>query len=101
MKSFLSSSMGCALIRFGWMGATRRPTPIAIRTRNDACRTDFDDLVAAAAAWRLPRTQSWHGMALRGGARDAGAKGKRSREIARPHCDRARAGHWKRGAGSG
>ena len=34
-----------------------------------------------------------HGVALRGGAGDAGAEGERRGEIARAHCDRPRVGH--------
>ena len=42
-----------------------------------------------------------HGMALRGGAGDAGAQGKCGGEGARPHRARPRPGHRQRGAGCG
>src|SRR5207253_10227542 len=54
--------------------------------------------LADAAPRRLPRTQSWDGMGVRGGAGDAGAKGQRSSQIARSDCRRPRGGHWLRGA---
>src|ERR1700721_3819085 len=98
MKDSLSSLTGCAHTRCGWKGATLRRTPIAIRTCDDTCRVDFDDVVADGAPGRLPRPQSWDGMALRGGAGDAGTKGKRSSQIARSNCDRPCSGHRHRSA---
>ena len=56
-------------------------------------RPEFDCVVADAAPRRLPRTQPRNGLALRGGAGDAGAKGERSRQGARPYRVRPRAGH--------
>src|SRR6202451_163624 len=96
MKISLSSSTGCARISFGWKEATLRQTPIATLTHNDSCGADFDDIVADATAWRLPRTQSWDGLAIRGGAGVAGAKGERGGKIARPHCAGARLAHRQR-----
>src|SRR5438477_695260 len=98
MRTSFSSLTGCAHTRYGWKGATHRRTPIVTRTRNDTCRTDFDGVLADAAPRRLPRTQSWDGMGVRGGAGDAGAKGERSSQIARSDCRRPRDGHWLRGA---
>ena len=68
----------CARTRCGWKAATPRRTPTATRTRNDARRAGFDGVVADAAPRRLPRTQPRDGLAVRGGAGDAGAKGERS-----------------------
>src|SRR5207253_1636399 len=93
MKSSLSSSTGCAHIRCGYKGATRRRTPIVTRIHNDTCRADFDNVVADAAPRRLPRTQPRDGVAFRGGARDAGAKGERRSKIAHSHCSWPRVCH--------
>src|SRR5256884_1912003 len=98
MRTSFSSLTGCAHTRYGWKGATHRRTPIVTRTRNDTCRTDFDGVLADAAPRRLPRTQSWDGMGVRGCDGDAGAKGERSSQIARSDCRRPRRGHWLRGA---
>src|SRR5580658_6903385 len=98
MKSSLSSLTGCEHTRFGWKVATLRRTPIATRTRSDSYGADFDYVVADAAPWRLPRTQPWDGLALRGGAGDAGTERERSGKIAGPHRDRPRLGHRQRRA---
>src|SRR6266702_8848978 len=98
MKSSLSNSTGCERTSFVWKGATLRQTPIATRTRNDSCGADFDDVVADASPWRLPRSQPRDGLALRGGAGDSGAKGERSAKITRPHCARPRLGNRQRSA---
>src|SRR5579864_6378563 len=97
MKSSSSSSRGCAHTNCGSMEAMLRQTPIAIRTRNDPCGADFDDVVADAAPWRLPRAQSWDGLAVCGGAGDAGAKEQCSSEIACSHCNWPRPGDRQRG----
>src|SRR5207249_4057783 len=59
---------------------------------------DSDGVVADAAPRRVPRSQSWDGVALRGGVGNAGTKGERSRQIARSHRGRPRIGHRQRGA---
>src|SRR5437667_9907705 len=101
MRTSFSSLTGCAHTRYGWKGATHHRTPIVTRTRNDTCRTDFDGVLADAAPRRLPRTQSWHAMGVRGGAGDARATGERSSQIDRADCRRPRGGHWLRGAAYG
>ena len=97
-EKFFVEFDGLRAHQLGWRGATLRRTPIATRTRNDSCWADFDDVVADASPWRLPRTQPWDGLALRGCAGDAAAKRKRCSKVARPHCARPRRGHWQRGA---
>ena len=72
---------------------------LLLGARNDARGDGLDGVVADAAPRRLPRNQSRDGLALRGGAGDAGAEGERGSEIARPHRARPRAGHRRRGAG--
>src|SRR6266436_4995306 len=101
MKISSSSSTGCERTRFGWKAATPPPTPTAIRRRNDTRRDGFNGVVADVAPRRLPRNQPWNGVALRGGAGDAGAEGECGGEGARPDRAWPRLGHWLRGSWRG
>src|SRR5215831_339365 len=76
--------------RFAWKAATPRRIPIASPTDNDACGSDSDSVVVDAPAWCIPRDQPWDGLALCGGASDAGAKGERGCKIDRSPCSRPR-----------
>src|ERR1700741_4666741 len=76
-----------------------RRIPTAIRTANDAWGIERDGAVADAVAWRVPRAESRDGLAVRGGARHAGAKRKHSRAIAGSYRAGARAGGGRRGGG--
>src|SRR4029077_6149328 len=96
-----SSSTGCARIRCGWMGATPHLTPIATQRRNEARRDGLNCVVADAAPGRLPRYQPRDGVALRGGAGDAGAEGERGGKGTRPDRSRPRVVHWNRGGDGG
>src|SRR5262249_13437189 len=100
MTSSSLSSRGCERTKSGWKAATLPRTPIATRTDDDARGANFDGVVADAAPGRLSRNKPRHGMALRGGARDAGAKGERSSKSAPPYRARPRIGHWHRDSGS-
>src|ERR1700722_16562041 len=56
--------------------------------------------LTSTVLWLMLLLGAYHrdGMALRGGAGDAKAKGERSSEIARSHCGRPRSGDRQRGA---
>src|SRR5580698_5888755 len=99
MKSSSSSSMGCVRTSYGWKAATPHRTLTATRSRNDAPRDGLNCVVANVAPRRLPRNQPRDGVALRGGAGDAGAEGECGGEGARPDRAWPRIVHWLRGAG--
>src|SRR5882724_5671945 len=80
MNDSSSSSTGCARIRSDWKAAMPHRTLTATRSRNDARRDGLNCAVADAAPGRLPRNQPRDGVALRGGAGDAGAEGECSDE---------------------
>src|SRR5437764_14640117 len=65
------------------MVATPHLIPTVTQRRNDARPDGFNFFVADAAARRLPRNQPRDGVALRGGAGDAGAEGECGGEGAR------------------
>src|ERR1700750_125868 len=97
MKDSSLNSTACARTRCDWKAATPRRTLTATRRRNDPCGGGVDSIGTDAAPRRLSRNQPRDGVALRGSAGDAGAKGERSGEIASSHCVRPRVGHRERG----
>jgi SAM-dependent methyltransferase len=80
--------------------ATPHLIPTATQRRNDA-RDGLNCVVADAAPRRLPRNQPRDGVALRGGAGDAGAEGECGGEGARSDRSWPRFVHWNRGGDRG
>src|SRR2546427_1513120 len=101
MNGSSSSSTVCVRIRSDWRAATPHLILTATQRRNDARRDGLNGVVADAAPRRLPRNQPRDGVALRGGAGDAGAEGECGGEGARPDRAWPRLVHWLRGAGRG
>src|SRR5205823_996933 len=99
MRSSSSSSTGYARIRCDWMAGTPHLIPTATQRRNDARRDGLNCVVADAAPRRLPRNQSRDGVALRGGAGDAGAERERGGKGTRPDRAWPRVVHWHCGDG--